>query len=493
MKKRLKVVFIRPSDQQQTYGELDDLKLTALEPPVWAALLAAYCRTLIASWRGQLTSACDVLLFDEVVENWDHKTTAKKTAEEKPDLVVVVVSGTNPSASTPVMPAASELTHELKKLTDAWVMLLGLHPTALPERSLDESGADFVCLGEGFYTLADLILLLDTDRTDFDKARGLYFRGVSASQPPVFERVELLPQPAWDLVQLKNYRAHNWHCFDDIDKRSPYAAIYTSLGCPFGCSFCCIGSFFGKRMRYRTSHQVADEIKLLAGQGIRNIKITDEMFALNTERVKEVCEAISLLDLDLNIWAYARVNTVNPEQLRFMRTAGVKWLAYGIESGDDRVLDKASKSSTARLAYDSIKMTQDASIFVCGNYIFGLPGEDEDSMKRTLDLAMDLKTEWANFYSVIPYPGSKLYNDAVKSGKRLPDDWRGYSQYSFDCRPLPTEALDSQRILEFRDHAFSAYYTDASYLKTLKNKFGQRAVDHVAKMMEHSMTRHKRE
>jgi len=486
MKKKLKLVFIRPSDQQQSYGKLNDLKLTAVEPPLWAALLAAFCRTLLASWRGKLTHSCEVVLLDEVVKNWDHETTAKKTAEERPDLVVIVVSGTNPSSSTPVMPAASELALTLRKNTDAKIMLLGLHPTALPERSLAESGADFVCLGEGFYTLADLILLLDTGRIDYDKVRGLCYKNGNTGQPPAFDRVELLPPPAWDLMQLTDYRAHNWHCFDDINKRSPYATIYTSLGCPFGCSFCCIGSFFGKKMRYRTPQQIADEIQQL---GVRNIKITDEMFALNTERVKEVCEAIGLLDLDLNIWAYARVNTVNAEQLKFMKAAGVKWLAYGIESGDDRVLNNVSKSLSTTTTRGVIKMTQDMGISVCGNYIFGLTGEDESSMKRTLDLALDLKTEWANFYSVIPYPGSKLYRDAVMNGQQLPTNWRGYSQYSRDCKPLPTVALDSQQILEFRDHAFSTYYLDPGYLKLLKDKFGQSTVEHVNKMLDHTMVR----
>jgi radical SAM superfamily enzyme YgiQ (UPF0313 family) len=228
---------------------------------------------------------------------------------------------------------------------------------------------------------------------------------------------------------------------------------------------------------------------MLAEKGVRNVKLIDEMFALGAHRVKEVCNTIADLGHEFNIWAYARISTINDDQLVTMRKAGIKWLAYGIESGDDHVLQNVDKHLTADLTRRVVEMTRDHGISVCGNYIFGLPGEDADSMKKTLDLAIELNAEWANFYSVIPYPGSRLYTEAVEKKLSLPKTWSGYSQYSADCCPLPTEKLSSQEILAFRDEAFRTYYTNESYLTHLRKTFGDKAVKHVKQMMLHEMRR----
>jgi radical SAM superfamily enzyme YgiQ (UPF0313 family) len=133
--------------------------------------------------------------------------------------------------------------------------------------------------------------------------------------------------PAWDLFPLAKYRAHNWHCFDRIQARQPYAVIHTSLGCPFRCSFCCINSLFGKAgLRYRSPERVVEEIDyLVKNHNLRNIKIIDEMFVLKESHVVRLCDLIIERKYDLNIWAYARVNTVNERMLRKMKQAGIRW------------------------------------------------------------------------------------------------------------------------------------------------------------------------
>ena len=484
--KKLNVVFVRPSNQNQVYSELSDLHLTGIEPPLWAALLTAFTRQLIV---------CDnVTLLDEVVEDCSHDKMAVKIRSYKPDLVVIVVSGTNPSASTPVMPAAFDLATSLREHAGAAkIMLLGLHPTALPEKTLMQSCADFICIGEGFYTLFDLLSAMSSDDVDCGKIRGLcyYKKGALVTERcPAVEPISRLPEPAWDDLDLSRYRAHNWHCFDDLTKRQPYATVYTSLGCPFSCSFCCINSFFGKPgIRYRTPVQVANEIdKLVKNQGVRNIKFIDEMFALNDDRVIDVCNYIYNLKHNLNIWAYARVSTVSSKQLEHMRKAGIRWLAYGIESGDDKILGNVDKRLTMNTTRDVMKMTRESGISICANYIFGLPGDDHDSMKRTLDLAKELNAEWANFYSVIPYPGSRLYDQAVTLGQAS-THWQDYSQYSRECHPLPTERLTGDEILAFRDHAFKDYFSSNTYLTMLTKKFGEQASRHVVSMLKHEIKR----
>jgi radical SAM superfamily enzyme YgiQ (UPF0313 family) len=142
----------------------------------------------------------------------------------------------------------------------------------------------------------------------------------------------------------------------------------------------------------------------------------------------------------------------------------------------------------------TIKMVRDHGINVSSNYIFGLPDDNHESMRQTLDLALELNTEWANFYSAMAYPGSQLYQIAGEKGWPLPSDaggpgWLGYSQHAYETLPLPTNHIGADEVLAFRDEAFMRYFTDAGYLGMIGQKFGQDAVDHLNRMTSHTLKR----
>ena len=221
----------------------------------------------------------DAMMYDAEVENWSYEETAEKIKEADPMLAAIVVSGTNPSASTMNMTGAGSIVSLLRELDpNIKTLLAGLHPSALPEGTIIEEKADFVCQGEGFYTLPKLLDALKRHSGDYS-IEGLWYKEdgniVSDPWPPLWKNLDELPMPAWDLLSMKKYRAHNWHCFDDIEHRQPYAILYTSLGCPFRCSFCCINALFGKNtIRYRGLDKVIEEIdSLVKTYGVKNIKI----------------------------------------------------------------------------------------------------------------------------------------------------------------------------------------------------------------------------
>jgi len=393
------------------------------------------------------------------------------------------------------MTGAGEIISRTKQLDpNRKTLLMGLHPSALPEHTITEEQADFLCQGEGFFTLPQLIDALKNNVDEFS-IEGLWYQQngqiISNPRPPLVEDLDQIPQPAWDLLPMEKYRAHNWHCFDDISNRQPYAVLYTSLGCPFHCSFCCINSLFGKNtIRYRGIDSVINEIDFLVNTyGIRNIKIIDEMFAMNERRVVELCDKIIERGYDLNMWAYARVNTVTEKMLAKMKQAGINWLAYGFESGNKRVIADVTKGYKMELVDKVVKMSYDLGFYICANFIFGLPEDDYDSMNDTLRLMLDINAEWANIYCAMAYPGSPLYKLALENNWPLPQTWDAYSQYSYNSFPLPSKYLNPGEILAFRDYAFHTYYENPCYLNKIKKAFGAKTVQHIKEMTKHKLRR----
>jgi radical SAM superfamily enzyme YgiQ (UPF0313 family) len=213
------------------------------------------------------------------------------------------------------------------------------------------------------------------------------------------------------------------------------------------------------------------------------------MFVLNHRHVVGICDAIIERGLDLNIWAYARIDTVKDGMLDKLKRAGFTWLALGIEAADERVLTSVDKKYTLGDIYDTVRRVRNAGINIIGNYIFGLPEDTAETMQRTLDLALDLKCEFANFYSAMAYPGSPLYEQALRLGWPLPDAWSGYSQHSVDTLPLPTRHVSAGEVLKFRDHAFNVYFTYEPYLALVRNRFGDDTVAHIREMTAHRLRR----
>jgi radical SAM superfamily enzyme YgiQ (UPF0313 family) len=189
------------------------------------------------------------------------------------------------------------------------------------------------------------------------------------------------------------------------------------------------------------------------------------------------------------MWAYARVDTVKPHILQKMRQAGIRWLALGIESGSAHVRDGADKSFRQSDIIAIVRKVQRAGINVIGNFIFGLPDDDEVTMRETLDLAIELNCEFANFYSAMAYPGSPLYATAIEKGLALPETWSGFSQHSYDCLPLRTERLSAAEVLQFRDSAFDCYFASQRYLDMITQKFGREARSHIERMTRHKLCR----
>lgn len=491
------LVLVHPGNRKRIYQDLGET-LSGIEPPAWAAMMATYVRR-----RGH-----SVVIVDPEAENLSAEETAERITSLDPVLAAIVVYGHQPSASSQNMTIAGEICTAIKREDPSLnTAMIGGHVAALPKRTLDEEDVDFVSNGEGPVTVLELLQALKAGEENLGKVRGLMYRengGVVTTTPaPNLQALEEeVPELAWDLLPMGDYRAHNWHCFGDL-KRQPYAAMYTTLGCPYHCTFCCIQAPFksGEQAlgftenvntyRFWSPESVVNQIGTLVEQyGVRNLRILDEMFVLNTRHVNGICDGLIERGYDMNIWAYARVDTIrSDETIDKMKAAGINWLCFGIESASERVRDDVDKSYSQDKIYEVIDRVRSSGINVIANFIFGLPEDDLSAMQSTLSMALELNCEFANFYSAMAYPGSQLYDLAVSKGWPLPEKWSGFSQHSTDTLPLPTNYLTGPEVLEFRDKAWQSYFENPGYLSMVRTKFGEPTVKHIEEMASHTLVR----
>jgi len=469
------IVLIHPGAARVIYQGLAD-DLTAIEPPTWVRMIAGWLRD-----RG-----VKVGIIDQEAEHLSVAEVALRVEESGAPFAAIVVVGHQPSASTQQMTGVRALAEALVPLR-VKTILVGHHPSALPERTLEEEPVDYVCDGEGPKTLLGLI-----NNEPLPNIDGLVWRDnvIVKNRRAALLPIDELHGDVWDILPMNRYRAHTWQCLDG-SPRQPYASIYTTLGCPFKCSFCMINVFqHANTYRRRTPAKVVEQIDHLYREyGVKTFKIADEMFVLDTMHYMSICEGLAKLSYadELSIWAYARIDTVKPGTLRLMRRAGIRWLALGIESGSAHVRDGAEKALDDNDIRATVSAIQAHGINVIGNFIFGLPDDTHESMQQTLALAKSLDIEFANFYSAMAYPGSKLFDQA--RAEDLPASWSGYSQHSFDTRPLPTATLSSAEVLGFRDRVFIDFFTDPDYLYSIERKFGMRAADHIRSMTDKPLPR----
>ena len=489
----LDILFIHPNASKKIYQELSK-DHSAYEPPIWAGMLANHCRS----------KNFKTAILDCEVSKLDYEKSSKEINNLKPKIACFVVYGQQPSASSQNMEGATKTSIELKKLNnEIKTLFVGGHVAALPKETLlKESSIDFVALNEGVYSISNLLSADNLNEESYlKKIKGIGFRNnenqIILNEPETVVPKKLLeddlPGIAWDLLpNLSEYRTAGWHSWSNNSDKQPFAALYTSLGCPYKCSFCMINiinrtnndenvsSQNSNIFRWWSPEFIIKQFDYIAKQGVKNVKIADELFVLNPNHFMKICDLLIERNYGFNIWAYSRIDTCKPQYLEKLKKAGVNWLGLGIENPDTVLRKEVHKDSYKEVKIiDVINGIRESGINVAANYIFGLPEDTEKSLKFTYDFAEETNSEMVNFYSAMAYPGSPLFLEARKNGIELPSTYSGYSQHSYDTLNLSTTKLSAGQILKFRDEAWMKYHTNEKYLNLIKEKFGQNAVDNI--------------
>jgi radical SAM superfamily enzyme YgiQ (UPF0313 family) len=242
----------------------------------------------------------------------------------------------------------------------------------------DLAALDFIGIGEGEHTMVDLARALE-GRMDLRDVRGLALRDresgrvVRTPARPLEDDLDELPPPARDLVPLARYLAFDSH-----------ASVVTSRGCPYECIFCSAPAWTGRKVRYRNPSLCVDEIEGLASLGFTEITIEDDLFTLYRKHFLAVCGELIRRDTGIRWNAFSRVDTITPEIVETMARAGCQAICFGVESGNQEMLDLVKKNSSLDKVREAMRMTQAAGINALASFIIGLPGETEDTLRRTV-------------------------------------------------------------------------------------------------------------
>ncbi len=311
-----------------------------------------------------------------------------------------------------------------EKHPDTQIVLGGPHVGIALSETLEKSPAvDYAIYGEGENSLLELTRLIQTGNHPIDqltKINGLIFRNQEGSivvnEPAeLIQNIDSLPFPAWDLFPMKRYDQH---------------VLLTSRGCPFNCSFCAISKLWGKNWRARSVDGILDEISwLIANYGKKQFYIADDNFTLDNERILSFCEKVQPLKIQWFCQG-VRADRVTETMLKKMKEAGCTGIAIGVESANPAMLRNINKGESVDDIKKAVTMIKDAGINFHGLFMIGNIGDTFETVKESIDFAVDQGFTTFDFYLALPYPRTQLWDYVEKTGHWIIRDYTKFSHFS---------------------------------------------------------------
>lgn len=447
------LVLVVVPTMDNAYHNLKDF--VAIVPPIGLLSIAATAEE--AGHR--------VVIVDADAEGLNAEQTVERIVALRPDYVGATVM-------TATMDLSAAFFARLKTgLPDVPVIVGGPHPSTLPAQTLRDAPAlDVAVVGEGDETIVELLRTLHAGQEP-DAIAGIAFRRggevvVTAPRGPIVD-LGILPLPAYHLLKRELYRSYGWNNWVS-GHRTPVGVVFAARGCVGKCNFCAAHTVFGHGIRYFPLDKVKQLLDyLLRDWQIRVLYFQDDTFTANRKMVEALCDYIVAqgYDRQLEIMVSSRVDTVNPETLRKMRRAGVRWICFGVESGNQDILDRMGKRITVEQVRKAFRLAREAGLFIAGNFMIGHIGETRKTALDTINLAVELDQEYASFAIAIPLPGTELYDYCIDSGMQLPA-WNDFG--NVNTPPIPVNAgLGAAELIALRNLAVNRFFKRPGYFLRL--------------------------
>lgn len=438
MKKKLKVVLINPP-QFAKYAQ----------PPMGLSLIAA-----ILEREGYQVGVVDANAL---------KLTTEDIFSYVTDADVVGLT-----AMTPTINTAINIANQIKQVNPNLITILGgPHATLLPTETLiNAPGIDIIVRGEGEKTIIKLLKVLEHNQP-LDNISGISYRedGEVINSPisSISTNTDLdsLPFFAYHLLPWNRYRPHPPH-----GRALPFAAVITSRGCPYRCSYCS-NPIFGYKFRAQSSERVVEEIAYYERKfDIKEVAFYDDVFTMDKKRAYMIADNMMKKGLRIHWTCETRVNLIDKELLHHMKQAGCYAIAYGIESASQKILDILNKGITLEQMEEAVSLAREVGLQTIGYFMVGSPGESLGTIANTIQFAKKLRLDFAQFGITIPFPGTKLYDLYLKDrGNGI--SWDSFTYERLDGKTVPvfeSDRLSRVDLQRWIKRAYKEFYLRPVYL-----------------------------
>jgi len=421
----------------------------ALHPPIMLGYATAVCK--------QAGHAVD--LIDAPALEIGEGKTIQRIAKLKPEYVAMLTS-------TASVQSDAELAKKISKETGAKTIALGVHATAVPEDTL-KRGFDIVAKGEYEYTIKEI-----ADGLALEKVKGISFkkgkRIIHNEGRALIKNLDALPFPAREFLPNEKYYSALY--------KNPFTFILAGRGCPHQCIYCAGPQLMsGRGYRMRSPENVVAELRHLKENfNLKSVLFNDDTLNVNKKYLLELCSLIVKEKINMPWIAYSRVDSVDSEIAKAMAKAGCFLVKVGFESGCDELLQSMKKGprATTEQARKAAKHFKQAGIQIHGTFVFGMPGETAQTIRKTIDFAKELDLDFVQFSVAQPYPGTEFYKYLEDKGYLRFKDWPDY----LDCQGRITPIfeypnLGMEEMQKWLKQAYRGYYLRPHYvLKALKQR-----------------------
>lgn len=440
--KMIKLLLVNPSFAN-IYLETKLANMTHPIPPLSLACIAG----------SAMDAGADVKAFDFNLDGNTLDKFKETLAEYNPTHVGITFV-------TPLFNQAKQLVSIVKKLNKNIVCFAGgVHCSSYPIETIKQSKFDVAIVGEGDFAIQDLI-----KNKPIETILGIAYRNgnlvILNPRDEPLKNLDLLPFPEYRIYEIDKYRVSK-----TLARYPPVAWMESSRGCVYGCVYC-NKNIFGRNFRVKSPGRVVEEMQRLKAMGVNEIHFTDDAFTTDVARAKRICDLI--VEKEVNIhWALVtgiRVNQVDYELLCKMKKAGCYKVFFGIESGNQEILNGIKKGITLEQVRTAVNYAHKAGIEVWGAFMIGLPNETEQTMRDTINFAKSLPLDLAKISILIPLPSTPIFEEWQKKGYIKTKDWDKFCFYTAPKEVYDHPNLSWDLIQDYYDKFYREFYFRPSFI-----------------------------
>jgi len=445
----MKILLINPPIENIIESDMPKELESGMDflPPLGLMYIAAYVKE---------KTNYNIEILDCGVEKIDYNNLENKIKNINPDIVGITAMTFTLIDVIKTAKLVKEVNPNIK------IVLGGPHVNIYPEETMANSEVDFLVLGEGEQPFIDLLENINNPE-NLKNIKGIVFRDknnniINTGKRELIQDLDILPIPARELTHYTKY-------FSIIAKNNPTTTMFTSRGCPYKCLFC-DRPHLGKIFRARSAENVVRELEKIEQMGIKEVFIYDDTFTIDRQRVVDICNLILEKNIKLNWDIRARVNTVDLELLRLMKSAGCARIHYGVEAGTEKILRVLRKGITLEQVKKAFAITKKTGIETAGYFMIGSPTENMEDIKQTIKLAKKLFPDYVHFSVTTPFPATELYFKGLQDGIIKKDYWKEFSknpQPDFEP-PAWEENFTRDELFKILIKAYKEYYLNLKYI-----------------------------